>query len=412
MSVSDSTLTNFIGFDTPSATQPKSLSSLGATRGGPPLPTEERFVCLPGCGLCCSYRVLVTETDRQRFRAVTADAEPWEVGTNVGLALRRTSGFCLYLDAQQRCTVHEHRPEHCRAYPYLWTTYDRAQLDVDLSCPGLGRGNPIPAEWYQPPVEAAQRQAHRGEAIRELQGLLRAQRRYSAPEVLVVLGERALGELAATWPTASPVGSSTMRVSQRRLLFANPSTGSGHRVETLDDATALWQGLSLAPQTVEELLADAAFMERHFGRPRWNTRLSSEGEVTLYRFWLAEGVLYIEGRGGRHREIALGDVGRLPWHSEALATRRAYLQRWLKRQLLVRLANNLAVASLLPGGHVATCYLQFLTEVDWRLAVLAPALAQANGKEVIDRVVALEAIRGSDGLLRAWCQSARLGTTN
>ncbi len=285
-------------------------------------------------------------------------------------------------------------------------------MDVDFSCPGLGQGNPIPAEWHQPPVEVTQRQAQRKEAIRELQGLLRAQRCYAAPEVLAALGERALGELVATWPTASSVGSSILCASQRRPLTANPSTGSGHRAETLDDATALWQGLSLTPQPVGELFVDAIFMERHFGRPRWNTRLSSEGEVTLYRFWLAEGVLYIEGRGGAHREAPLGDVGHIPWQPEALATRRAYLERWLKRQLLVRLANSLAVASLLPGGHVATCYLQFLTEVDWRLAVLAPALAQANGKEVIDRVVALEAIRGSDGLLRAWCQSARLGTTN
>ncbi len=406
--MADSTLTSFI---------PPNSISVGATHD-PPLPNEERFVCLPGCGLCCSYRVLVTEADRQRLQAVATDAEPWEVASNGELALRRTSGFCLYLDPQQRCTVYEHRPEHCRAYPYLWTTYDRAQLDVDFSCPGLGRGGPIPAEWQQPPVESLQpfdrlrtpRQAQRERAIRELQGLLRARRRYAAPEVLVALGERALDELAAIWSTASLVGSSTMRVSQRRPLKANPSTGSGHRAETLEDVTTLWRGLSLTPQTAEELLADAIFMKWHFSRPRWNTRLGSKGEVTLYRFWIAGGLLYVEERDGARREVPLGDVGHIPWQPEALATRRAYLQRWLKRQLLVQLANNLAVASLLPGGHVATCYLQFLMEIDWRLAVLAPALA--GGKETIDRAVALEAIRGSDGLLRAWCQSARMGVTN
>jgi hypothetical protein len=84
----------------------------------------------------------------------------------------------------------------------------------------------------------------------------------------------------------------------------------------------------------------------------------------------------------------------------------------LKRQLPVRLANNLALADLAPGSHVAICYLQFLTEIDWRLAVLAPALALLGGEEVIRRPVALEAIRASDGLLRAWCESARLGLTD
>jgi hypothetical protein len=66
----------------------------------------------------------------------------------------------------------------------------------------------------------------------------------------------------------------------------------------------------------------------------------------------------------------------------------------------------------MPGSHVAIFYLEFLMEIDWRLAVLAPALAGVSGKGAIDRGIALEAIRGSDGLLRAWCQSARLGATN
>lgn len=388
-----------------------SPSSLAATHVLP-LPTEARFACVPGCGLCCSYRVLVTEADRQRLQAVVADSQPWEVAPNGEQALRRASGFCLYLDPQQRCTVYEHRPEHCRAYPYLWTTrdssfYDRAQLDADFSCPGLGRGNPIPIERRHPPVESLRWQAQREEAIRELQGLLRAQRRYASPEVLAALGERALDELVAIWHTGPQAGSSTMRVSQRQPLTVN--------AETLDDLTALWQGLSLAHQPVEKLLVDAAFIERHFGRPRLNTRLGPEGEVALYRFWIAERVLRVEERGGAHREAPLGDVGHIPWQPEALATRRAYLQRWLERQLLVRLANNLAMASLpfLTGsGHVAVCYLRFLLEIDHRLSVLAQSMALACGEEAINRPIALEAVRGSDGLLRAWCQSARLGTTS
>jgi hypothetical protein len=153
-------------------------------------------------------------------------------------------------------------------------------------------------------------------------------------------------------------------------------------------------------------------MERHFARPRWNTRLGLEWEVTVYRFWLTEGLLYVEERSGAQEAFPIEDVGRLPWQPEAIATRRAYLERWVKRQLPVRLANNLAVASPLPGGHVATCFLEFMVEIDWRLAVLTPALARVSGKGAIDRGIALEAIRGSDGLLRAWCESARLGVTN
>jgi hypothetical protein len=163
---------------------------------------------------------------------------------------------------------------------------------------------------------------------------------------------------------------------------------------------------------VERLRSDVSFMERHFARPRLNTRLGQREAVVVCRLWIAEEVLHVEDIEGTRREISLRHTGQIPWQGDALATRRAYLERWLKRQLPVRLANNMALASLAPSSHVAICYLQFLMEIDWRLAVLAPALALLGGEEVIRRPVTLEAIRASDGLLRAWCESARLGLTN
>jgi hypothetical protein len=234
--------------------------------------------------------------------------------------------------------------------------------------------------------------------------LLRAQRRYAAPEMLAMVGERYLDELAAYWDATPQAGTLTPQISQTRPLFAN--------AETVEDLPALWQALRLLPQPVQESLAEPVFMERHFDHSRWNSWLGAEGEVTLYRFWVTDSALRVEEKGTRYREIPLGDIGRLPWQPEALATRRAYLERWLRRQLPTRLANNLAAASPLSASHVATFYLEFLMEVDRRLAVLAPALAQANGEGTIRRSAALEAIRGSDGLLRAWCQSARLGVMN
>jgi len=391
-----------------------------------PLPEEDRFTCLPGCGLCCSYRVLVTEADRQRLQAAcgvwqkpgflekpgflssaclaAAGPEPWEATVSGELALRRTPDFCLFLDRQRRCTVYEHRPEHCRAYPYLWATYAWPELDIDFSCPGLGHGESIPAEWRQPPAENAARKSRRESAIQKVQNLLRIQRRYAAPGVLTRLGERCLDELAAGWSATQLAGAASLNVSQTRPLFVNG--------EMEDALPGLWEGLSLVPQSVEELLADAAFMERHFGQPRWSTRLGPGEKVVLCCFWMTEDAFHVEEVDGTRGEIPLSDIGELVWQPEALATRRAYLERWLKRQLLMRLANNLGVASPLPGSHVVTGYLQFLIEIDWRLAVLAPALARAGGAGTITRSTALEAIRGSDGLLRAWCQSAQIGAIN
>jgi Fe-S-cluster containining protein len=382
------------------------------------LPAEGRFECLPGCGLCCSYRVLVNEADRQRLGSVSPPAGYpglWETSSEGALALRRglagepdqgKPGFCLFLDEHSRCRVYERRPDHCRAYPYLWTSYHRQELDVDLSCPGLGCGEAIPAEWRQAPPENAPQRSQRQVAIDGVLQLLRVQQRYAAPEALAVLGEMAVEELATRWAVAGTPGAVTLGITQAGRLPANLESG-------VDEALpGVWESLLLAPRSVEELLAGGGFMAHHFARPRWNTRLNSAGEVTVYCFWVVDGSLAVERRGGPREEIPLGDVGQVAWTPEAISTRRAYLKRWLKRQLPVRLANNVAIANPLPGVHVATCYLEFLVEIDWRLAVLAPALARVNGKREIDREVVWEAVRGSDGLLRAWCESARVGVAH
>jgi hypothetical protein len=198
------------------------------------------------------------------------------------------------------------------------------------------------------------------------------------------------------------MGSWSARIEQTGPFLTN--------AETDDALPALWKGLSLSPQSVEELRGDVPFLGRHFGRPRLNTRLGQGKTVALYRLWIAGEELHVEDEERTRRAISLRHIGRIPWQGDASATRRAYLARWLKRQLPVRLANNLALAGPAPSSHVATRYLQFLMEIDWRLAVLAPALALLGGEGVIHRPVALEAIRASDGLLRAWCECARLGS--
>lgn len=377
--------------------------SISADRGGGAsstgLPPESRFACLPGCGLCCSYRVQLTALDRRTLREYRSPDDAsgaWQATEDGEPALRREAGFCLFFDAQQRCSVYQARPEHCRSYPYLWTNYVQSELDVDLSCPGLGQGEAVAATLLQRPTEDKARQIRRESAIQHIQGLLRAQRRYADPEVLALLGAHYLDGFAAGWP------GKILRLYQVRPLLVN--------AETQDSLPRLRQGFSLQQGPVDALFADTQFLEQHFSRPQWNTRLDPAGGVEVYRLWVFQRAFRLEARDGSWRqEIPLSQIQPLPWLDGALAVRRAYLERWLRRLLLVRLANNMALANLLQGRHVASCYLEFVQEVDWRLALLAPVLARSAEKTEIDTAVARETVRASDGLLRAWCQSARLG---
>jgi len=108
-----------------------------------------RFECLPGCGRCCGYKVSLLEEDITRLEARGLKPEEFLDGRRepaAGFAgcLRKSRGYCLFLDSGKRCRVYEQRPLYCRLYPYIRESYLRLQLDVDLSCPGIGRGRLIP----------------------------------------------------------------------------------------------------------------------------------------------------------------------------------------------------------------------------------------------------------------------------
>jgi Fe-S-cluster containining protein len=369
----------------------------------PPLPAEDHFECLPGCGLCCSYRVLLTKTDLHRIQDNDASLErpiTW-LDMHAGeQALQREAGFCVFLDPLQRCKIYEGRPDHCRTYPYLKTAYHKPEIDVDLSCPGLGYGTGISESTLDASSEGGTTAGKLDAGVKEVEGLLQAQQRFASPDILASLGERAIEKLVEAWSSNPSV---SLRVSQPSPILLNADSKA--------QETELWDELQWISLFPENLHTDAVWMDRHFLHPRWSTRLDGR-DVTTYRFWIAEGIFYQEEPGQPLQDVALKDIDPLAWHADALAVRQAYLDRWHKRQLLIRLSSNLAVARLLQGDHLAKCYLQFLMEIDRRLAVLAPALARINGKRTIDHSIALEAVRGSDGLLRAWCESARLGISD
>ena len=103
-----------------------------------------KFRCT-GCGNCCvGTVVMLTDADVGRItegtgREVTefvrfvpqADVhipkrDPWwvRVGAQKAvMALKWKRGRCVFLDAENRCTIYEHRPVTCREHPF--------EIDVD-----------------------------------------------------------------------------------------------------------------------------------------------------------------------------------------------------------------------------------------------------------------------------------------
>jgi len=355
------------------------------TEGRPVWPDEARFQCLPGCGLCCSYRVVLSTEDQERLREAGCQARREETADGKAI-LPREDGFCLFLDRDRRCGVYADRPAQCRTYPYLPSPYEQPELDVDLSCPGLGQGQGKPVELSLLPQEG--QETRQQAAVVQITDLLRGRQLLAPQDVLVACGKRLVEELEQGWPAARQMG---------QVL------GPMINLEAQSGDEDLWKRLALPLTESPPPTEDPAFMDRHFATWRWNTRLVDSNQVALYRFrWNGEG-WQVEEADGTRRKVPWAEG---PWGQAGLDTRRAYLMRWLRRQLPVRLAHHVAVASPWPV-HTARAYVEFLTEVDRRIKVLSEAIAGWRGADQVDPTHVLEAVRGSDGILKSWCQKAR-----
>jgi len=109
------------------------------------------FQCLADCGRCCRYKVSLHEQDCVRLTGAGCSIDTFRDNTRspargYSACLARGADACVFLDGDKRCRVYEHRPLACRSYPYIRQAYTNVQLDVDLSCPGVGFGNAMDSE--------------------------------------------------------------------------------------------------------------------------------------------------------------------------------------------------------------------------------------------------------------------------
>lgn len=102
------------------------------------------FVCQQ-CGACCRIPdgiCRVNDAEIARIAAFLGLREDVFIARETELAPDRRSlmlrntpdGACVWLDADNRCTIHPVKPDKCRTFPHAWTN-----ADSDKVCLGLGR---------------------------------------------------------------------------------------------------------------------------------------------------------------------------------------------------------------------------------------------------------------------------------
>lgn len=301
-----------------------------------------RFECLPGCGLCCSYKVLLLPGEVETIGSLGYHPGFFSQGG----CLAKDNGFCVFLGDDKRCSIYDRRPVFCRSYPFYHE--DDSSIDVDLSCPGVGRGPEV-----EPVFEYPAQGAPDPKTVRKLPGYVPFER---------------FREIGLDWcDDNARIGGLAilLKSAQDQARRFNPMP-----VKDFGDLFDIPDGM--------------------------NTHLAEEG-ITTYPFDLQEERLVI----GDHT-YALTDE-EMP--EEHLAEVMQYLRIWFHRRAFYRfcLACSINAPVLRRPMQVGFHFVESLAQ---RIAEIRAALTHRWKQDDIE--IVKEAIRAVDGRLRTKCCAAKI----
>lgn len=101
------------------------------------------YRCIDGCALCCLCQPELLPTEEERFRKdprfadAIADRHISPDVTGAALKLKGAHGACYFL-TDKRCRIYNDRPHYCRSFPINVFVGWRIQLNINLSCRGIG----------------------------------------------------------------------------------------------------------------------------------------------------------------------------------------------------------------------------------------------------------------------------------
>lgn len=107
------------------------------------------YSCIDGCALCCLCQPELLPDEERKFRndaglveAISGKHISPDV-RGAAIRLRGEHGACYFLD-KKRCGIYADRPHFCRSFPISVFVGWRVQLNVNLSCRGIGlAGEPL-----------------------------------------------------------------------------------------------------------------------------------------------------------------------------------------------------------------------------------------------------------------------------
>jgi len=79
----------------------------------------EDFQCAK-CGHCCQFSILLNKQDIQNIISSGHKEDKFlEKKNGLNMLKKNKTGFCVFFNSDNSCSIYEVRPKTCRKYPYL-----------------------------------------------------------------------------------------------------------------------------------------------------------------------------------------------------------------------------------------------------------------------------------------------------
>lgn len=366
-----------------------------------------KFKCLPGCGLCCHYKVYLLPDDVGRIKRVIKADNFWIKGSAqeekaVGY-LKKKKGVCIFLNEKRLCSIYFQRPLYCRLYPFIKEVYFHSEVDVDLSCPGLNYGREIcpsqPGEIFgeeQNPRVSSQPGDKIKNTVGKIEGLLKQRGCYTSEDICLFI-------------TKHLIENSLKEEAEKGVfLFRKRVNLCSSLMKKIGNITQIEQAQKLTREVLKKQIFSQKdislpkFFKKEFNQSLLNTKIN-KGKVMVYAIKFSpESMKW--GFSHTSQSVEFPELKEIKIAEEGKNLLTQYMRFWMRRELSFRLAYSYALIDF-RGRNYLSFYLQFLADVLLRVYSLAKVIGIKEGKKEISLSEVKEAIRASDSVLRNRCQT-------
>ena len=329
-----------------------------------------RFSCLQSCGLCCSYKVHLSVEELSRMNGQLRDcSEPAENNS-----LPKKDGFCCFLEKDSRCTIYDQRPVHCQTFPFYVESGD--DIDVDLSCPGIGQGGNLDEDYFAGFADAN--------------------------EVKSVAKNDSIDDLLALTGGFNSISRESFRqfgLDWCSNLKINGGCG-------LIDISKLAKAQSQANDCF-----NSSQENREFFMPGdiWNVHFDADKKLTRYHCRVEKDCLAINRKEYHFQAESLTSLTKAQ-----LDFIRQYVELWFRRILFYRFCNITSLQAPMINSPLNVAF-GFIAGLIEQIGCVQKILARhwaGQGENIDDLEILKESVRLFDGRLRTKCRAATVQVCN